>query len=346
MTGLSGSASLESGRAVVVSPSWVGDAMMAFPAVQALRARRPGLELSVLAKPRVAPLWGMCRAVSQVLLLEPGLCGSLNAARQLKAAGFRAAWILPNSWRTAWIPWLAGVPVRTGFAGHYRRAFLTEIVPPFSGPVHQSMEMARLLGVESGASPGGAGLDIPAPVRERIAEQLSGFRLPRIVLIPGAARGPSKRWPPDRFAEAGRRLAAEWGGSVLVCGGGNERDLCETVARAAGGCSWAGRTSLEEWAALLSLSQFVLCNDSGGMHLATALGTPGVAIFGKTDPAVTGPMGGRIRVLRAHAGPANRAIRRDDREARLALEALSVERVLSEARAAREGGAQAPEAGG
>lgn len=339
MTGSAGSASLESGRAVVVSPSWVGDALMALPAVRALRARKPGLELAVLAKPGVAPLWGLCRAVSQVIPLEPGLRGSRAAARRLKSEAFRAAWILPNSWRSAWIPWLAGVPVRVGFPGHFRRAFLTETVPPFPDPVHQSREVARILGVEPGALSGGGGLDLPVPLRERMAGELSAARPPRIVLIPGAARGPSKRWPPERFAEAGRRLAAEWGGSVLVCGGGNERELCEAVARAAGGTSWAGRTSLEEWAALLSLSHFVLCNDSGGMHLAAALGTPGVAIFGKTDPAVTGPAGGRIRVLRAGDGPVSRTIGRDDRAARLALESLPVERVLAEARIARADGA-------
>lgn len=339
MTGLSGSASLDSGRAVVVSPSWVGDALMAMPAVQALRAWRPGLELAVLAKPRVAPLWNLCRAVSEVLPLESGLRGSRSAARRLKERGFQAAWILPNSWRSAWIPWLAGVPVRVGFAGHYRRALLTEVVSPFAAPVHQSLESARLMGVDPRASLAGVDLNIPALIRARVGEQLSGFRSPRIVLIPGAARGPSKRWPPERFAEAGRKLAGEWGGSVLVCGGGDERDLCEEVARMAGGVSLAGRTSLQEWAALLSLSQFVLCNDSGGMHLAAAVGTPGIAIFGKTDPEVTGPMGGRIRVLRAATGPVSRAIRRDDREARFALEALSVDRVLTEARVAREGGA-------
>lgn len=115
--------------------------------------------------------------------------------------------------------------------------------------------------------------------------------------------------------------------------------LCEEVARAAGGCCWAGRTSLLEWAALLRLSQFVLCNDSGGMHLAAALGTPGIAVFGRTDPAVTGPLGGRIRVLRPEGNsPASRSIRRDDRLARHALESIPLDRVVSEAQAARDSG--------
>jgi heptosyltransferase-2 len=341
MTGFRESVLPEAGRAILISPSWIGDALLAFPAVQALRRERPGWSVTVLAKPRVAPLWLLSRSVSQVLLQEPGLHGTRSAARRLKEEAFHTAWILPNSWRSAWIPWLASVPIRIGFAGHFRRGLLTDVRPRPVGaaPVHQSVEAARILGVDSGEPLGPAEVTIPEPILERIGRELSSFSTPRIILIPGAARGPSKRWPADRFAEAGRRLAAAWGGSVHVCGGAGELGLCEEVARAAGGCCWAGRTSLLEWAALLRLSQFVLCNDSGGMHLAAALGTPGIAVFGRTDPAVTGPLGGRIRVLRPEGNsPASRSIRRDDRLARHALESIPLDRVVSEAQAARDSG--------
>lgn len=338
MTGFRAYASPErraKSRAIIISPTWIGDVLLAFPAVQRLRQIRPELDLTILAKPQVAPLWALNRSVSQVLLLTAGISGSLAAGRLVRAGAFEQAWILPNSWRSAWIPWLGGVPVRTGSAGQARSFLLTEIVPRPVGSeaLHQTRETARILGVDGGEPLPPAKVELPGDISERMVKELAGFSTPRIVLIPGAARGPSKRWPVERFEEVGRLLTGEFGGSVLVCGAPGERVLCEAVAHRAGGHSWAGRTTIPEWAALLSLSQMVLCNDSGGMHLAAAAGATGIALFGVTDPAITGPWGGRIRILRPEGDVSvSRTVGREETRAQCALKSISVARVMVEAR--------------
>ncbi|MDZ4199561.1 MAG: lipopolysaccharide heptosyltransferase II, partial [Kiritimatiellia bacterium] len=339
MTGSNGSASPDPapdhGGVVLVSPSWIGDAILSLPALQAFHARNPTRPIHVLAKPRVASLWAMSPAVSGTILLKEGAVGVRAAAAELRAGGFSTAWILPNSWRSALVPWLGRVPERIGFSGHHRGWLLTRVVKdPVPGERrHQSVEMAELLSPADANSLPPPALVISSGTLDRLRDSLEDCPSPRVVLIPGAARGPSKRWPPERFAEAGRILARERGGSVLVCGAPGERELCAEVARQAGGQSWAGRTTLEEWAALLRLSDLVLCNDSGGMHLAAAVGAAGVAIFGVTDPEVTGPLGRKMRILQADgAGPVSRSVGRDSAPARKALDSIPIERVLEVAR--------------
>lgn len=321
-------------RALLVSPSWIGDAILSLPAAQAFRAGNPDLDLWILTKPGTSAIWRMSPAAAGLISLEPGFLGIRKAVRGVRSGGFETAWILPLSWRSALVPFLAGIPERIGRRGHGRAWLLSRALPD---PVpaarrHQSVETADVL------CPGRSGplpvpdVRVPPETRARMSADLSGWPAPRIALMPGAARGPSKRWPEERFAEAGRILAETRRGSVWVTGSPGERGLCERVARMAGGVSWAGRTTAIEWAALLSLSDLAVCNDSGGMHLAAALGVPGVALFGATDPEITGPVSGRFRVLRPEIPVhPSRSVRRDDPAARGALESIRVARVVEAA---------------
>ena len=146
---------------------------------------------------------------------------------------------------------------------------------------------------------------------------------PWISVIPGAARGTSKQWPAERYAETAAALVAQTGGSVVTLGTKSEYAACQQVAAAAApnGLNLAGATTMEELAAVLALSAAVLCNDSGGMHLAAAIGTPLVALYGITNPAQTGPLGDSIRILQ-HSSRRTRDVPRRSSEAQKALRAI------------------------
>jgi heptosyltransferase II len=334
MTGSPASASGESAAGTAelwVAPSWIGDTVMAWPAAQAWRRARPDVRMLVLAKPAPAALWRLHAAPDDVWTLAPGWRGVWRAARAARAAGVRHAWVLPHSFRSALIPWLARIPERIGPPGHARDALLTRVVdvaPPAGR--HQSLEPFALLGLDPAAQEP-PHLVVPEAARAR-AEAWWGPRAasaPRVAVMPGAARGASKCWPAERFVETARRLAAA-GARIAVCGGAEEAEAARRMADAAGAAAidLTGRTTLAEWAAVLAACDVAVANDSGGMHLAAAAGRPVVAIFGRTDPEVTGPLGEGHRILQA-PGPRGRDIARTDAEAARRLAAIGVEQVVA-----------------
>ena len=302
---------------------------MSLPALQALREHQAGTELTVLTKPGLAPLWALSDVPRRVLSL-PATGGSLRPVlRALREQEFDAAYVLPHSFRSALPPFLARIPRRIGLPGHFPRdLMLTEIRPPAGGPgrEHQVYEYLDLFfpgdNRRTFAPPR---LAAPAAARTAMREKLADLPQPWIAVLPGAARGTSKQWPVDRYAEAAAALVAQTGGSIVTLGTRAEREPCQQVAAAAApnGLNLAGATALAELAAVLALSAAVLCNDSGGMHLAAAVGTPLVALFGITDPARTGPLGDRVRILQ-HSDRRARDVPRTSAAAQAALRAISV----------------------
>lgn len=333
MSGSPASASADApGAALLCGVNWIGDAVMSMPAVQALRRLRPGLRLAMLAKPRIAELWRLHGAPDEVLELAPGIAGVWRAAMRVRRGGFARAWVMPHSIRSALVPFLAGVPERTGLPGPARGVLMTRVVRPADGPgrghqMHEYLDL--LLGPGAEAGPDAAPrLAIPPAALDGARRRLAGGGTP-VALMPGAARGPSKRWPADRFAAVGRRLAAA-GCRTVVLGAPAERELCAAVARDAGpdALNLAGGTTLAQWAALLACCRAAVTNDSGGMHLAAAVGTPVVAVYGRTDPARTGPLGAGHAILQ-HSERRSRDVGRDDPEAVRALEAVTVDEVVA-----------------
>ena len=202
------------------------------------------------------------------------------------------------------------------------------------GPVHQSMEYYRLLGVDDPAN----GVErpelrIPVSARQWAVDRLPG-ETRWVAFLPGAARGPSKQWPEDCFMEAGRVLVSDLTCRVAVLGSGKEQALCERVTAGIGtGAScMAGHTSLQELAGALQRCALVVCNDSGGMHLAAAVGTRVVALYGMTDPAVTGPLGTGHRVLVPDGAKGRRDIPRTSAAAVAALRSIEPFRVVEAVR--------------
>ncbi len=305
------------GRIVVRAPNWLGDAVMSLPALRALHLQFPNAYIAIHARPSVADLYVRERFAREVLLCyaRPRLWdwpGRRQAARQLAARNFDTALLLPNSFDSALLIWLARIPRRIGYRRDLRGPLLTDAPPcPRRGeiPPHQQhyyLELVKRAGLVGPCPANGVILlDRVEEAREaglrRWRER--GVGSPVIGLSPGAAFGGAKRWPPDRFAETAARLAKLTGWTVAIFGSAPERSLGETVGRMAAArgvrvVNLAGATSLAEFIELAAACRLFLTNDSGAMHVASALSVPTVAVFGATDPQATGPAGPSVRVVR------------------------------------------------
>lgn len=282
-------------RLVIRSSNWLGDAVMSVPAVKAIKRGRSDAWVGILCPRKLADLWRTVPEVDEVIAMEPG-DGLAGAVRALRGRGFQAGIVFPHSLRAGLEMWLAGIPRRVGFAGHHRRWTLNQIVPARRAPgppVHQAREYLRIAG-HLGAETSG----IDVAVRRGGASADAG--VPRIGLCAGAEYGGAKRWPEDRFARVAsavsRRRQCEW----VLFGTAGERGLADRIESAADAVvvNRVGRTTLAGLIDELSACRALLTNDTGTMHLATLLGVPVVAIFGSTEPRLTGPLGPGHQVLR------------------------------------------------
>jgi heptosyltransferase-2 len=287
-------------RSLVVAPQWIGDAVMAEPLLAAL-ARR-GEALTVAALPWVSPVFRAMPQVEAVVEL-PFAHGRLDwSARRRVAASLRgrfdAAYVLPNSIKSALVPWFARIPLRTGYRGEGRVLLLNRRLPNPSGRPPMVAFYGALAGVDfDRESRPGLRLD-DATINGALAK--TGLRRGAFwTFAPGAEYGPAKRWPAERYAALARALHASDGATILLLGSKGEAALRESIAAAApGACQVvAGQTSLLDAMALIAASRGLASNDSGLMHVAAAFGVPQVAVFGSTSPLHTPPLNARARVL-------------------------------------------------
>lgn len=288
-------------RLVIRAPNWIGDVVLSLPAVRDLRRRNfPDARIEVLARPSVAPLYA---AVAEIDAVRES-AGTAADARALRGA-FDAAVLLPNSIGSALAPWWAGIPERWGYATDGRGPLLTRAPRVPAGvrgwsEVYYYRAMLAGVGLEVSASPD-ASLRCP-PEWSAQGAALLGSTGPGnwIGLNPGAAFGTAKRWIPERYAGAADVLARRTGARVALVGGPADRALADRIA---GGMKTpprvlCGETSLPDLLGVLSHLRLLITNDSGPMHLAAALGTPVVAVFGPTDWRETAPRGSGHRVVR------------------------------------------------
>jgi heptosyltransferase II len=287
---------VEFSNILIRATNWVGDAVMSLPAIQVLRERFPRSRIAILAKPWVADLYGRERVADEIILYDG--VSPWRTGRELRPRGFDCAVLLQNAFEAAWIAWLARIPVRLGYKRDGRQLLLTravEVPKPGEIPRHERFYYLELLKR--------AGLIDSLPASEAIRLRRDAPAIGRRVIgvSPGAAYGTAKRWIPERFAEAAGKLAAVRGATVALFGSKSERELCDQVARGIGGhevVNYAGETTLAQFIELASGCELFLTNDSGAMHIASALGVPTVAIFGATDDTTTGPTGANARVVR------------------------------------------------
>ncbi len=285
-------------RLVIRVPNWLGDAVLALPAIAALRRAFGHAALALAAPPSIAPLFEEETSARQDEIVA--LAGKGDAAA-LRAGRFDAILLLPNSFRSAWVARHAGIAERWGYAAGVRGPLLTRAVRrPRQRKLHQSEYYRTLVG--------GLGIDVPEElpsVRPRAAtleradamlarEGIAGAA-PLVGLAPGAAYGHAKRWPPRRVADLVTRLAAERGASCMLVGAGGDREAGREIESALPPdvriVNLIGRTDLRLLIGMLARCRAFVSNDSGAMHLAAATGLPVTAIFGPTDDRVTAPLG-------------------------------------------------------
>jgi heptosyltransferase-2 len=286
-------------KILVVAPNWIGDALMAQPLLARLRDKLGQFRLEALAPPWVAPVLRRMPEVDEVIEsdLRHGalaLRTRWRLGRQLKGRAYDQAIVLPNSWKSALVPFFADIPLRSGYVGESRYGLLN-LLYRNSTPKQQPMALHYACLAEG---PGQAPVEpLPEPrlsvQRETARATASRFGLaPRYaVLCPGAEYGPAKRWP--YFGELARRLAAESKLQVALLGSAADREACAGIEAT----DLAGSTTLDEAIELIAAAAFVVSNDSGLMHVAAALGVPQVALFGSSSPEHTPPRSARARVL-------------------------------------------------
>lgn len=293
-------------RILVIAPAWVGDTVMAQPLFMRLKARAPDTRLDVFAPAWVAPILTRMPEVDEVLE-NPFGHGELRLAerwrlgRRLKSRGYDQAIVLPNSLKSALVPFFAGIPRRTGFVGEGRFALLNDIRRLDGAAYPLMVERFALL-----AEPPGAALPRPLPpprlavdpshvhaTLERLG--LAADRDP-VAFCPGAEYGPAKRWPVHHFARLAQLLAAR-GHAVWLLGSSRDAAIGAAIAAASPARNLCGHTTLDEAVDVLASARAVVTNDSGLMHVAAAVGTPLVALYGSSSPGFTPPLSPVARIL-------------------------------------------------
>ncbi len=281
-------------RLLVVAPNWIGDALMAQPLHARLREKLPQARVDVLAPAWVAPVVRRMPEVSGVI--ETAFVHGRFALRErwklgrtLKALGYDQAIVLPNTWKSALVPFFADIPIRSGYVGESRYGLLTLLYRKAKGREPMASHYARLSGKP------GAELVLPLPEPKLVVDAQSaqrtrerfGLAQPYAVFCPGAEYGPAKRWP--HFGA----LAGRVGLPVVLVGSAKEREQCAAIQ----GRNLAGETTLDEAIEVIAGAQFVVANDSGLMHVAAALGRPQVALYGSSSPKHTPPLSDQSRVI-------------------------------------------------
>jgi heptosyltransferase-2 len=299
-------------RTLVISPNWIGDAVMAQPLLRLLKQANPERAIDVLAPPQVVPVWRRIQEADHVMVtpfrhraLQLG--ERVRTARRLRERGYEAAYVLPNTLKYALIPWLAGIPTRVGYKGEMRYG-MVNVMHHDDAPPRSMVPFYAALAQEPGLVPP-TGLQRPSLIvageeTEAICRRLGvALDRPLVAFAPGAEFGIAKRWPPAHYgalaAEVVRTLP---GVQVALLGSPNDRATCELVQSHAGAAAGsvlnlAGQTSLDEAIALVAQTSAVVSNDSGLLHIASALNRPVVALYGSTDPGYAPPLSEVARVI-------------------------------------------------
>lgn len=313
-------------RILIRGSNWLGDSVISIPAVRAIKRGRPDAHLTVLTPEKIAAVWRLVPEVDAVISL--GKKSLWHAVRRLRREpGFDAGIVFPNSLRGALELWLGGISRRVGYAGHHRRWLLNQLVPMVERkgpPPHQSehyLDIARSLGGEAEVG--------EIALATGPATTSAGLKLG---LCPGAEYGPAKRWLPERFAATAAAIGGQW---VLLGTAKDEEVGAQIAAELGDNCTnLIGKTTLEQLIDELRECQLLLTNDTGTMHLATLLGVPVVAVFGSTEPSLTGPLRKKSQVVRHQVECSPCFLRECPLDFRC-MKAVSVEEVVALVREAR-----------
>ncbi len=294
-------------RILIRSSNWLGDAVMSVPAVRAIKDGRPDVHVTIAAPDNIAAMWKLIPEVDAVIPLpESSFLPVVRLLRQQMP--FDVAILFPNSLRVALESWLSGIPRRVGYRGHSRSWLVNQIVrePRKPGPPeHHSLRFLRIARECGAETEKTSNVQRPTlNVQLSDSGQLSTINHQplKIGLCPGAEYGPAKRWLPERFAEAVAKITAQSLAQWILLGTKKDAAIGEQIAAAIGDhcVNRIGQTTLEQLIDELRRCRLLLTNDTGTMHLAALLGVPVVAVFGSTEPRLTGPLGNGHTILRHH----------------------------------------------
>ncbi|MGB6670463.1 MAG: lipopolysaccharide heptosyltransferase II [Candidatus Acidiferrum sp.] len=293
-------------KILIRATNWVGDAIMALPALRVVRSHFPDAQITILARPYVSAIYKNQQVCDSMILVDD----KNDLVNELRAQEFDAALLLQNAFQAAWLAWRAGIPERIGYARDGRSLLLTKaIAVPHAGeiPAHEQfyyLELLRRAGwLDTLPDESFIKLHVPEEDRRRAAEFLltSGTNPAnlRIAIGAGASYGSAKCWPPDRFAELANRLQLKAGIDVILFGTSGEATVSSAIAAGLHRppIDLTGKTSIADLPALLSNCHLFIGNDSGAMHVAAAVGLPVVAVFGPTDPFGTAPVTPRCTIV-------------------------------------------------
>jgi heptosyltransferase-2 len=301
-----------SARTLVISPNWIGDAVMAQPLLHLLKQAHPERAIDVLAPPQVVPVWRRIQEADDILVtpfrhraLQLG--ERFRYARLLRGRGYSDAYVLPNTLKYALIPWLARIPRRVGYKGEMRYGMVNvmhhdERPPRSMVPFYAALAREPELPLTGKLSR--PRLVVGSEETERVGQRLGiDLQRPLIAFAPGAEFGIAKRWPPAHYGALAREVMRSVPEArILLMGSPNDRETCEQVQAFAGAAGEAmlnlsGQTSLDDAIALLAKATAVVSNDSGLLHIASALNRPVVALYGSTDPNYAPPLSDMARTV-------------------------------------------------
>jgi len=303
---------------LIIAPNWIGDAVMTQPLLANIKQQYPESNIDVLASNWVAPIYRACSEVHEVIeakfehkQLQWDLRQQL--AKKLAVKKYQACFVLPNSFKSALIPWLANIPFRIGYRGELRFGLINL---PLDNPskinrppmVEHYLALSQLLGKDQALAKSSSltpKLNVSPIANQSVQAKLQSAQIDPAniyVMCPGAEYGPTKRWPTSHFAKLAQRLiASNPKNQIILLGSKSDHALAQAIhsqAKQDGHIhNWCGNTSLDEAIALIGTSKAVISNDSGLMHIAAALKTPQVAIFGSSDPAHTPPLSDKAKVI-------------------------------------------------
>ncbi len=296
-------------KILIVAPSWVGDTVLAQPMFRLLHQRHANLTLDVLAPPWTLPLLARMPEVRRGIVArfahgELKFAERRRLARELQAEHYDQAIVLPNSLKSALIPLLAKIPLRTGFRGEMRYGFLNDVRRLDARALPKMVERFALLALDRGAA---LPRPLPAPElsvdaensKQLIKKQNLNHDKPLAVFCPGAEYGSAKRWPAAYFGALAKQ-AAQAGYAVGLIGSPKDVAIGDDIVRASDGAcvNLCGKTSLEDAIDLISGAALVVTNDSGLMHIAAALERPTLALYGSSSPAFTPPLSDKAKIIK------------------------------------------------
>jgi heptosyltransferase-2 len=302
---------------LIIAPNWIGDAVSTQPLLANLKVLYPNSKIDILASNWVAPVYRACSEVHEVIeakfehkKLQWNLRKQL--AKVIETKNYQACFVLPNSFKSALIPWLANIPFRIGYRGELRFGLINLALnnpskvnrPPM---VEHYLALSQLLKDDESISLDRLvpKLNVSGAAKQQVEQKLQGVNINSdsiYAICPGAEYGPSKRWPTKYFAVLAQQLIKQNSNNqIILLGSKSDHSLAQEITsqgqQASNVHNWCGNTSLDEAIALIGMSKAVVSNDSGLMHIAAALQIPQVAIFGSSDPAHTPPLSDRAKII-------------------------------------------------